>query len=358
MSKRFYNQRLGTWSRGGVLGSLRMVLWVSLITMLVWVYADMEFTRDREFRVTIRLTTGSSSTLVIVADNKIQPSHEEQVVVKVAGSQSGLDAFGLKLKTKDMTLEYDLSDRPPGLTSIPSDEIVRKLAQPVQEGLTLVSVSPATLSVSLDERVTIQDVPVKFEYTGADLVSDPVITPAKVSVKIAKSQLAQLKEKPALRTVRANLQRIEGPDTELMADIDPLIEGVQVTPEPSRVKVALHVGELTQRKTFKTSVGVLMPTVWLEDDTWSKYRLVRKEPADWANLEVTVAGAKEALEKLRPEDIDAYITLKEDHKRNTPESWEFGKVTVRMSEGQNLRVDRVDPLTLEFRLERSNGLVP
>ena len=58
---RLYSPAPTRFSLGWWLDTLRSVFFTALIAMLIWVYADMEFTEDRDFEATVIFTTKASA---------------------------------------------------------------------------------------------------------------------------------------------------------------------------------------------------------------------------------------------------------------------------------------------------------
>ena len=63
-SRDYYMSEEPRFSRRWWLRGLRTLFWIALISVLIWLYADLEHSKEREFRATIRLNTGKSSSLV------------------------------------------------------------------------------------------------------------------------------------------------------------------------------------------------------------------------------------------------------------------------------------------------------
>jgi len=349
MSRRFYSQQARRFTRRWWLGGLRTLLWVSLITVLIWMYADMEFTREREFRVTLRLTTGGSEGLVIISDRKVLPRKDEEVVFKAAGSSTGLDALEGRLKSAGSVIECDLSSMGPQEAVLSVADIISKKIEPGKDGLTMAGAAPSVVPVTLDERITVSDVPVDFEYAGAELAAPPVKTPPTASIRVARSQWEPLKGRnPSLKTVPVNLQKVDV-SREIIAEISPFIGDVQVAPEPLRISVRLQVKELTEDRAVKISVQVMLPPTWLEDDTWKRYALVRKDPADWTKMEITVSGSKDELAKLKPENVEACLILNDSDKKPLG-SWLSREISIRLPENPQLKIVGERPKVF-FRLD-------
>jgi hypothetical protein len=345
MTPGWYSHQTKPFTRRWWSQTLRTLAWVSVVTVLIWIYADMEFTREREFRVVIRLTVGGSENLVILPDRR-PPQFE--IVFKAAGASTGLDRFEHRLKSRTGPLEYDLSGSSPGLATLSTEDVLSRLTEPRKDGLALSAVTPTTMSVRLDERITVTDVPVELVYTGGELAAEPIKTPQTVTIRVARSLWETLGGKAVVKTVPVNLQKIDR-SREIVAEIAPMIGEVPVTPDPAEVRVKVQVRELTQEQTIKTAVQVSSPPAWIEDGTWRRYTLVRKDPAEWAQVELVLSGPREELSRLRPEQIEAYVMLNDGDKKPVG-SWLTREVSVRLPEGSQLKLVGERP-KLAFRLD-------
>jgi hypothetical protein len=342
--------------------SLRTLMWVALVTVLIWVYADMEFTQEREFRVTVRITARAADNRVILVDGRLaeyRPQEgafrvDQEVAFKLKGSSTALDQYAHRLKDRNNTIEYDLSTREPETIILPAEEVINKGAEPAKSGLSLVQTMPGALRIVLDELITVPNVPVKFQFTGGELASEPVLTPDVVSVRVARSQWE--KDKPAAPVIRTAPHRLTGETpAELTVRLESTIGAVQAIPSPASVKVQLKVQQLVETRAFKTFVNISMPPAWMEDGGIRNYALVRENAFDWSNLEVRLTGPKselDALEKLpKPEGLMAWIQLNDtDRVKTRQETWTMREVIIRLPAGMNLKV--AGPLPkLQFRLD-------
>ena len=122
--------------------------------------------------------------------------------------------------------------------------------------------------------------------------------------------------------------------------------------QDTSVEVTVTVGPRTDHETFALAVQTLSPRTWIEEGTRARYKLIYKDPLEW-QPQVTVTGARQQLDKLRAEDIQAYVTLVEDDK--TPvESWLQRQVTVHFPPGIELQIVGEAPV-VNFKLEKINS---
>ncbi len=103
MSGPFDTRSKRRFSRRWWLNSLYTFSWVAIITILVWTYADQEFTTDRELVVTVRLTTGQSDSRVL----KSADSHE--ITLRVQGNRNAVDKLVPGDGQSPTVVVYDVS---------------------------------------------------------------------------------------------------------------------------------------------------------------------------------------------------------------------------------------------------------
>ena len=202
--------------------------------------ADMRFTAQEEFNITLVLDTGKSKKFVLL------PPSEHQLSFEVSGSQTSLEKFRKELSSKESTLFYDVSQEySPGQGPVPADELLKKAAGLKQLGITIKSIKPKAIDLNLDKLLTIKDIPVDLDATGATLQTPPA--PRKVTIRVAETKWkeieTQLKGQPAkLKTKPVDLsKRLSGEDIQVEADISPFIEGVEVAPVTESVTFTVRI---------------------------------------------------------------------------------------------------------------------
>jgi len=334
------------------LAGLRNLFWVSVITVLIWVYADLEVSESRQFKATLQLSAAGAGQMVLLS------APEESVQFTAKGSRRLLARFEQWLRENDGVIAFDLADYEPGEYKEPTDKLLNRARDIQQWGLIVQSPATPPVTVIQLDRLDGRELPVELEAVGG-VIQQATIDPPTVTVTAARSVWAQLdQDQPDLviRTERQDLtQIVAGQPTPLTARLVPVIDGERVTVDPASVTVTVTVSQQTDTRTVQVDVGVLEPTAWAVDDTWQQYVLTRKDPLAW-RVEITVTGAKKDLDQLRPEDIQAYVALTDDDKRPV-ESWLDRTVQVRFAEGKQLRLVGQAP-TVQFKLEKRTDPPP
>lgn len=351
---RLYTPQAPRFTRQWWWDGARNLLFIAVISALVWVYADMEVTKDESFRATIALTSGSSQSLVLQhGPGKIPISF------KLRGSRRALAQFRRELEDpegKNSRMTYDVSRRyGPGKNSIRAEELLEDAAKLGGYSLSVISAVPTSVSFVLDSRVR-QTAKVVLDAFGASY-ADARIDPPEIIVHIAKSDLDALRELqdlPPGEPIRIRTQSVDlrefptGEEHSKNVDLLPPHTLFPVALEPRSVRVTVKIDQRTDEKSFAVAVWMVFPHTWTEDGTWEEYRIVKK-PLEW-RPQITVRGPKKDLDRLRSKDIDAQIVLTEDDKTFV-ESWLPRKVTVRFPFGTDLQIVG-DPPTVHFKFEK------
>ncbi|HUU22444.1 MAG TPA: hypothetical protein VM389_07895 [Phycisphaerae bacterium] len=309
---RYYTPDLPRFSRRWWLATARNLFWVAVVTILIWVFADLQFTNTADLSVMLRLTAGGSKDLVLL-DRSDMEKRDVKVTFKARGSQGRLNNYKEQLKSNENVISYDLTrDYGAGEHTISVADLLKRTEGIRQAGLTVLSASSAPVIVRLDRALYVPDVEVVFRGRGATY-SDAEVTPARMGFTVSETLWKEFgKTNPELRTVTKDLSN-ERTDRPIPVAIEPYVEGIPVRPDRKEVTVRVQVGTLTGEKPIPVTVRLLVPQTWAEDGTWEKYRLVLHPTSTWVQR-ITVWGPKTALEKLEAKDVDAYIVLNEGDK--------------------------------------------
>jgi len=339
----FEKQPPRRFSREWFLNGLRTGGWVAVITLLVWVYADIHFTEGRSIRVTLRIHTDSTDNMVA-----LNPTAPLALQLEVKGRRHAIEQFaGAKLS-------YDAAkELPPGLhAEVSIVELLEELPEVRKAGLEILSTRPKAVDIHLDTLETIAGVPVRFERSGGE-ATDIKFTPERVNLLVPTSRLSEInRQKLELPTETVDLRdRAVGEQLSKRVRVQvPEVLGCRLSPEV--VDVTFTVGQqLGKPKEFTVTIRVQTPREWLTDDTWSQYKFEAQDPLVWTR-KITVRGDRMDLEGLRPEEINAYIILTQDSKRQT-EGWWPGKVHVQLPRGLKVQADPVDDVG--YRLVKRSG---
>lgn len=359
MSKaRDYTEEATRFSRQWWLDVGRGLLWIGVVTVLIWVYADMQHTDTEQMTATVVLTTGGSKSMVILSKPDIQ------ITFKVRGSRSDLERFKEKYAEAKLVITFDVSiDYKPGKNlAIPTLGIVRGALDLEKLGLEVVSVWPDTIKGVHMARLVVKELPVVLAYTGATIVGKPKIVPENAKIRVTETAWTEILKalpKPVIKTENLDLQQAQ-PGGTVQQDLKLVasVAGERVSLITETVNVTVKVAQHTDTKKLTVSVFILAPPEWAEadNDTWEKYILVRKDKLEWRPT-ITVTGTKADLEKLEElkKEVQAYIVVNEGHKRHI-ETWDTGEVQIRFPQGLRLKLVG-EKLEVSFNM-KARGAVP
>jgi len=326
----------------------RNALWVLLVTLLVWIYADVEYIKEEDFDAAIELAVVPGRQLVLLSKNRV-PVH-----FRVRGRRSSIDRFEQWLGTKKGLISYTKLVR--GTRRVSTGEILSQSSFIENEGLAVLSASPRTLSVRVDEKIHKDALPVKFDHTGA-FFSDVVIDPPTMGIRVAASgweKITKADPAPALRTVRVELNSMSS-DKPFPVQIVRRIGDVPVEPDEPTVMVKVKIAQLTETEEITVPVQLVTPTNWLEEGVWKEYVLTRQTATEW-RAKIQVSGTRKDLDQLQPGDVQAFVVLTEDDKKPV-ESWLIRQVEVRLPARLSLSLVGTKP-SVSFKLEKLPAAAP
>jgi len=331
---------------------LREVMWVIVVTVFLWIWADVEFADEMELSTTVQLATAPSSNLVLLSRSRIR------VNFKVRGRQRSLEQLQQRLDVPDAVIRHVVTEGQDDLSVrdiLNADQII------AGAGLTVLSASPNHVPVQLDTRIFEPDIPVQFDYTGA-LNPEVQVEPIKMGLHVAKSTWeeilrrsprldAKIEPKPVLLTKQVDLKSLADASKPFQVEVIPQIYGLPVEPDRPTVSVRVRIHQLTETQEIAVPVQVLQPPSWLDDDTWKQYTLSRKDRAEW-RVTLTVTGPRADLDrlKLKPESVRAYITLTDEDRK--PVSWLTRQVEVQLPPDMNLQLSGAPP-RVTFKLVKN-----
>ena len=312
----------------------RTALWVGVVTVLIWVFADIQVTKESDkIRGKLRIHASSGADTVLLSGD------EFNIVFKVKGRGHAIDEFEKKLIRENSILRYDaakdLKDLQPGRRHVKSvADILDRLPLIRNAGLVVISVNPKEVAIELDSLKLIKDVKVDFSFSGAELDGQAIVAPSKIDILVPASRAEGLTaDNMTLATAMLDL-RDEAPGKEVTREVavqpPPGMLGAQLT--PPTVKVTFKILQQTDNRPFTVNVQPKAPPAWLSTNVLSKYKLELKPGETWSR-EIKVSGNPIDLQKLRAEDIQAYIVLKDDDYLTPLASWLPGKVRVHFHEG-------------------------
>jgi hypothetical protein len=355
---KYYATTAPRFSRQWWFASARTFLWIVVVSVLIWVYADIEFTEVRDVRIKVRLFTAQHKTVML------KERGEVELTVKARGNRTGLDRLRHWVESRGSLIEYDPSDvHALGKRSIPTAPILEKIPQEATRGLTIVSCEPGQAPIELVSAPR-EPVPVEFVSRGT---TPPSWTaePNRVSVRATKEQWQEIRASAGDRELHIQTRAVDlsasatGRSLKLNVEVLPFIEDVPVEVSPSTVAVTVEVKARTDEANLPVRVRVLSPPIWGADGTWEKYSLKSRDDKEWEKT-IVVRGPKQDIEKLKGEKdkIDAYIVLTEADKEKL-ETFTDHPVIVRFPEDVQVQLIQILPNPkVGFRLEKKTPSPP
>ncbi len=335
------------FSRQWFMDCLRTFCWVAVITVLIWVYADITQTEEQSVSLSLEVRGGSGRDVVLLGASNVP------VQARFRGSRHAIGRFAARFA--DRSLPFDTSKLPPKRNELETAALLSRMPQVRQAGLTVLSARPASIHIELAALVLVS-APIRFEYTGGE-PSDVKIEPDRVELYVPARYRGQIDtlgtETVDLRDKSAEKTHV----TEVKVRAPTGVPGCRL--KTHTVKVSFKVGRQIVTKKFNVPLAVQSPRAWLSDDTWTQYKLEIKGKE--LTQEIAVRGHRIDLEKLRAGGIRAYIVLTEDDKRAL-DSWLPGQVRVQLRQDRDLKakhLEVIDPPKVEYRLvKRSKAPSP
>lgn len=302
--------------------SFSSFVWIAVITILIWVWADLRFVDSAEFKATIVIDSSANPDLIVASDRNIE------VAFKLEGNRAALDKFQRDLLEKSSIIKYDISTFSSSNSPQSTSDMITRAQDLSKLGITVMSASPSSVTIQIDKKVTISGIPVEpGEFVNGVLATGkpPKISPAKVNVVIANREYEKIRktqsmDKLTLKTMAIDLKSLPtGQEIDREVEIIPELSGSPVELSVPKVTVRLEVATRTAQKEYNVAVRALCPLAWLDDGTWEQYKIVRQDQLDWKK-HIIVTGPQQDLDRLNVEDIDAYIVLT-DKDKEPVESW-------------------------------------
>lgn len=168
---------------------IRAVVLVTLVTLLIWLWAEGESLSSTSFNPEIVIAPEGTELLV-----ENDADWRGTVRVRMQGSTRALtqaeSTLGVQIRLK--LGQGGVPSQPGERQVVDLEEAIRSLPRVRELGLTVQEVTPAITVVKIVRLVT-KELPVRAAMpTGAELLGDPVITPARVQVKLPEAIAAKL----------------------------------------------------------------------------------------------------------------------------------------------------------------------
>lgn len=328
-----------------LLGVARMLVVVSLVSVLIWIVAEGESVSRERVEVAVRLADAEGGVVIRATDAALWTG---RVLVSIEGSTTEVSDLRDRLRE---ALAFRPGDpgipAEPGVHTLDLASVLRESRSIKGTGVSIVSVEPESVPVMVD-RVSWQSLDVRVEVPEVASASSPVAEPRRVRVQVPSLLTGSF---ASLRTLDARLtpeqiSRLEVGQRNVVEGVPVQLPGELalhpfVKLDPARVSVIVTLDSRTDSvKLDNVPVQVRRPA--FESDKW----VVAVHPDDVLLEDVTVTGPSELIERIRSgqltifatavltlDDRDARITQKEVTFSDlpTPLSFEAPNTTVRLT---------------------------
>lgn len=313
----------------------KTILVATLVTALVWIFAEAETLARRELLVELEVRPAEGVPATMHFAGRVSAA---RVSVTIEGATGRIEAAERALREGVVIM--------PGVAGVPavSGEYAMDVARAVRElpdlqraGVSVARVVPATITVQV-EALAVRTVPVVALVQGADVQGTPTVRPANVSLLLPKeaaesvnaetAAVAEVDARALERLVPGREETISGvilrPPAELAR-----VPGVRV--EPRFAEVTLTV----KSRAAETVIKSVPVHVRLAPGELSKWDIEIAEP-DRAIVDVRVTGPVETIQQIESrtlavvavlalsfEELERGITSKEVSFGDLPTSLKF-----------------------------------
>lgn len=301
--------RLARWR--ALLGPLRTFAWVAGISVLVWVWADLERTETLQMRVPLRLVPPPGSDVRVILPD---PRQGRIAYFTATGSQMAMHDLQAALRAGALAYEFPID--PDWLDGeehfVNTAELLNEWDRLQSAGITVLSAEPEQIRVELGRWKTVEAT-VRPVVTGAATEGSPAAQPAQVRVRVPEE--AVLLGTPTIETVLIDLAgEPPGPEpARRSAALRDTIGGYPAEPvDAAQVEVTYRIAQPVATQRVPVTASVKLPASWLEDDETS-YVLDRPDPTQWTR-ELLISGPPVDLQRLqaRATRVEAFVELTEN----------------------------------------------
>lgn len=289
---------------------LRQLAIVAPITLIIWYLADQASQITIE-GVKVELDIVHDATLHV----DVQQPQPPVFTVTFRGSTRAVENLASETAGRPLRVQWPLSEayrqrpesRDPEPYHMDARVLLEGLGAIAARGLSVQKVSPPTLTFVVSEVATVT-MPVRVA-AGALNVTDVQIQPPQVRVSMRRGELERLTEEQRVVTAPVE-ERLAGagPDQVRTLGVVPLDTRIggftALRVQPPAVDISLRVvGQRTTRRLAPIAVQLLTSPVF-----WEHYALERRDPNEWL-IEIEVAGDRNVVEALKPQDVRAYVRM-------------------------------------------------
>jgi len=328
---------------------IRTFLAVAVLTIAIWVWADLEQTDTGEDLVPIRIKGP--------AGFRISNVNPKQLTVTFVGPKGELQALKAAPEQKVCRFNLTEAELKSNLLILPARDGFRHW---IDRNISVTGIRDerggtfdGKIYANASRLVTVRKVRVVVQVTGA-VAKAATADPPEVTARVAEADLDRLPKSNHFVVAPLDIDVVpESLKVEQEVTLDRRLGGpggIDATFDPPTVKVSAPLESAVTKK----MIGRLPILISAPPEMLNRYRIVFQPEAErWVELEVE--GPTSAIERLKPQDVRVQLILTADDKPN-PGSWlPREPVLVGLPPGVKL----VKPLpTVNFNLEKHNEKPP
>jgi len=323
---------------------IRTLLAVVVLTAVIWVWADLELSREETFDVPVVVSVPPDYLV-----RRVTPDH---VFVKFKGPKGEIDE--LRTTPDALACRITLAG-----ADLKTGRVVARAAdgfdhwKPYRVNLVGImdetgQVTSGEVIVELDRLVRLR-VPVKPIITGYTVTGQPTVDPPEVTTVVAESALAALPEAKRYASARLAVTAVpKDSQIEQNVALEPRLggtDGIEAAFEPTTVRVTAQLESTLSTKAL-TQIAILIAG---PPEMLNTYDVVFQEDADRL-IDLKVQGPRQLVEPLTGQDVRVELVLAPDDRPTSEGTWipRVPKIF-----GLPVGVEVVGPLpTINFNLKK------
>lgn len=290
-------------AQGGVKSSIETFIVVTVIAMLIWLYAEGESVKETtDYEVTVRFTSEGQDVLIEPVDR--------QVLISFSASTGQVQLLDDLLKRGDGAIDIPLVDQSAS-TGSPLQKVVLKerLGTILQSGpgIEITQVDPAVVDVSVQQMARIR-LPVEVRRPDVQLASDMTVTPPQVSVRLPASAAPAAEGEKLI--ARLDLVDLSGraANTEHIIDVPlelpPSLSGQPIEWPIKSVEVRFKIERPTATHTLTTvPIHISVPPLLLKQYT------IDLPPDKLVLTDVKLSGQAKAIDLIRAGEFKVWAQV-------------------------------------------------
>jgi hypothetical protein len=325
---------------------IRAILAVIVLTIAVWVWADLEQTDRAECQVDVKV--------VVPPDYKVRSITPDHLIVSFAGPRRQVqDLLASPPEEKECRFSPSEAELKNGRLALHARD---GFEQWTKRGLMVTAmkddrdtVTDREIQVVVDHIARLKNVPVMATVPQGVIASVSPAEPPHVDAQVAESQLKGLPAAKQFAVAAVPVDRLsENQSVTLDVPLEPRLggaDGIEATFDPSFVRVTARLQSKPTSRVFPRMPVLISAT----EDVLRRYRIVFQQPDSDLWVELEVQGPAPDVERLKPQDLRVLLVVTSQHTPN-PGSWLPGELAV-VGLPPNVKLTKPLP-AINFNLER------